>query len=135
MGFIIREVPHINIIENISVKGIEFQGNRATFSISFSNDVKSITFYYKDVKQKVNLLDKKSPYSFSCYLPLNIGDNYIEITAEDRFGNSFDTLPETDNKLANMLFRTLYYVNMVRTKDYAPDININICNNVDANIW
>lgn len=135
LGFSIRKIPNIDISENITVRGNNFRGNMAEFTISFGENVKSITFEYKDVKRKVNLSDKKSPYTFRCYLPLNLGDNYIAITAEDKFGNSFESINETNDKLTSLLlYRKLYYVNMVRIKDEIPDINININNNIDVNV-
>lgn len=88
LGFNITGIPSVNIRESITVRGNDFRGNVAEFAISFGKNVKSITFEYKEVKRKLNLINKESPYIFNCYLPLNLGNNYIKINAEDIFGNT-----------------------------------------------
>lgn len=134
LGFSITGVPNVDITENITVTGNEFRGNVAGFTIAFEKGVKSVTFAYKDAKHKVNLVNKKSPYTFNCYLPLNLGDNYIEITAEDKLGNSNERSEDVNDK-SNSLYRATFYVNMVRTEDESSDININVNNNVDVTVW
>lgn len=133
-GFNITGVPNVDITENITVTGNEFRGNVAGFTIAFEKGVKSVTFAYKDAKHKVNLVNKKSPYTFNCYLPLNLGDNYIEITAEDKLGNSNERSEDVNDKF-NSLYRATFYVKMVRTEDESSDININVNNNVDVTVW
>lgn len=134
-GFNIKGVNNINTREQITVRGVEFGGNWAKFVISFDSNVKSITFEHANTKRKVNLSDKESPYTFDCNLPLKVGDNYIEITAEDKFGNSIETAEPSEGKKYNILYKTFFYVRMVRTQEADDDINVNINNNIKVNVW
>lgn len=140
LGFNITRIPNINIRENITVRGLDFYGNTADFEISFSKNVKSITFEYKNVKRKLNLIDKESPYVFRCHLPLNIGDNYIKINAEDKLGNTTNTLKNFDENDNTNLYEklasssALFYVEMVRAEKTTTDIDIDLYNDIDINL-
>lgn len=89
----------------------------------------------------LNLTNKKSPYAFSCQLPLNLGDNYIRINAEDKYGNTTESTQKVDDNanlreiLTNSIYSSLFYVKMVRTGKTTPDININLNNDIDVNVW
>ena len=138
LGFNITGIPHTDIEERITVRGNDFRGGYAEFTISFSKNVKSITFEYKDVKQKLDLTDKESPYTYSCNLPLNLGDNYIKINAEDILGNMTKSANNNNNKSLYEILTSnsaTFYVKMVRREQTTPDININLHNNVDVNVW
>lgn len=141
LGFNITRIPNTNIRESITVRGDDFRGNRADFVIYFDQNVKSITFEYKGVKQKLNLTNKKSPYAFSCQLPLNLGDNYIRINAEDKYGNTTESTQKVDDNanlreiLTNSIYSSLFYIKMARTGKTTPDININLNNDIDVNVW
>lgn len=141
LGFNITRIPNTNIRESITVRGDDFRGNRADFVIYFDQNVKPITFEYKGVKQKLNLTNKKSPYAFSCQLPLNLGDNYIRINAEDKYGNTTESTQKVDDNanlreiLTNSIYSSLFYIKMARTGKTTPDININLNNDIDVNVW
>ena len=73
-----------------------FYGDNASFTISFSGDVKTIsikreasaTYWRGSGTKTINVENELSPISFSYELNLNLGDNYIPITATDKMGNS-----------------------------------------------
>ncbi len=107
-----RNCPHRGRLE---VQTGNFRGNYANFIFNFSGDVSSVAIKYEDTVNKVNLEGKKSPYTYNCWLPLNIGDNYVTISAQDKFGNASESL---------------HKIVLVQIKDETPNINIDIDNDV-----
>ncbi|MGM9764404.1 MAG: hypothetical protein ACI3ZQ_10335 [Candidatus Cryptobacteroides sp.] len=138
-SFNIVGVPEIKTIEKITVRGEDFRGQRAEFTLTYGKNVKSITFSYKGVNQKIDLSKRESPYNFSCYLPLNLGKNYIKIFAEDKLGNSHFVVDESTTNLSFSerleMMPSSFYVEMVRSQEPETEINVNIDNNVDVNVW
>ena len=89
--------------ESFGISTGSFQGNFANFTIYFTPDVESITFKYKEANRTIKLAGQDSPYTTDVFLPLNLGDNIVKITATDKFGNESSQHEET--------------INMVRIKD------------------
>lgn len=86
----------------LTVSNGAFVGNTVNFNLEFWGDVHKMVVELGQTKKELILSDKTSPYTYNCWLPLNIGDNNILITAYDKFGNSS---------------WTSYYIKMVRIND------------------
>lgn len=95
--------------ERFGVSTGEFYGNWANFTLYFTSGVESISFKYKDVIKTIKLTGKDSPYTTDVYLPLNLGENKVKITAKDKFGN--ESYPHEEA------------INMVRIKDDGINID------------
>ena len=93
---------------SLTISNGSFVGNTVNFNLEFWGDVHKMVVELGQTKKELILSDKTSPYTYNCWLPLNIGDNNILITAYDRFGNSS---------------WTHYYIKMVRIND-EPSIYI-----------
>ena len=96
--------------EVLYVKTGNFYGNEANFIFEKSGHVETITIEYGSTSRTYNVIDKISPFTINCWLPLNIGENHVTIKATDKLGNQS---------------RHIHTINMVRVKDETPDININ----------
>lgn len=87
---------------SLTISNGSFVGNTVNFNLEFWGDVHKMVVELGQTKKELILSDKTSPYTYNCWLPLNIGDNNILITAYDKFGNSS---------------WTSYYIKMVRIND------------------
>lgn len=87
---------------SLTVSNGHFVGNTVNFNLEFLGDVHKMVVELGQTKKELILSDKTSPYTYNCWLPLNIGDNYILITVYDKLGNYSSTM---------------YYIEMVRIKD------------------
>lgn len=93
---------------SLTVSNGHFVGNTVNFNLEFWGDVYKLVVELGQTKQELVLSGKSSPYTYNCWLPLNIGDNNILITVYDKLGNSSSTN---------------YYISMVRIND-EPSIYI-----------
>lgn len=99
---------------SLTISNGDFVGNTVNFNLDFWGDVHKMVVELGQTKQELMLSGKTSPYTYNCWLPLNIGDNNILITAYDKFGNSSSTI---------------YYIQMVRINN---EPNIYIDNEVNV---
>lgn len=79
----------------------DFSGNYPTFIFDFINDVKKVEIEYRGTKRVVDLSKEKSPYYYTCYLPLILGENNISVRAYDSFGNTSRRLIHTITMVRN----------------------------------
>lgn len=109
MGLTIESPSYSSLgVGSLTVSNGNFVGNTVNFNLEFWGDVHKMVVELGQTKQELILSGKTSPYTYNCWLPLNIGDNNILITAYDKFGNSSSTI---------------YYIQMVRINN-EPDIYI-----------
>lgn len=88
---------------------------RVPYTFTWEGDVSKLTFDRGDGKiVTINLEDKQSPYHIDIICKIETGDNYYEVKAYDKLGNSskYD-----------------YYIGAKEVKNESPQINI------DNNIW
>lgn len=101
---------------DILVGTTDFSGDYPTFIFNFISSVEKVEIEYKGVKREVVLVGQRSPYYYTCYLPLNLGENNIAIKAYDNLGNASRTCIHT--------------IRMVSVDDES-DINIDIDNEIN----
>lgn len=118
-GFIIDVCNHPNVSGWWNVDSGNWQGYgtylRVPFTFSWGGDVAKFTFDRGDGKiTTINLEGKESPYHIDITCKIELGDNYYEVKAYDKLGNSskYD-----------------YHIGAKEVKDEKPQIDI------DNNIW
>lgn len=115
-GFEIQNPIIYNKTESLYVRTGEFYGNNANFIFEKIGDVESITIEYGGVSKSYTVSNKVEPFTINCWLPLNIGENYVTIKAKDKLGNES---------------KHTHKINMVRVDNNQPQINID--NIIDIN--
>lgn len=115
-GFEIQAPIIISAVESLYVRTGEFYGNNANFIFEKIGDVERITIEYGRVSQSYKAPNEVGPFTINCWLPLNIGENYITIKANDKLGNES---------------KHTHKINMVRVDNNQPQINID--NIIDIN--
>lgn len=120
IGFHIKRTTSLisKTSDEIHVSTDNVRGNYATFKFSHGNvlspgDAKQIIISYKNTQHKVHIADERY-VSYNCWLPLNLGDNYITLTAIDKVGNKSNHA---------------YLITMVENNK-SQDINISIDNDI-----